>query len=130
MAVKRVPLGLTLEQHQQLAFKLHNLWKLVYGPQSDKTKPKLCGILFELIMKLAYELAEFVYLDLKGTGYNPTKDDPYDGWDLSPLTSGFSFQVARTDLVDLREKLLPTNPQAEAVKLIDAMLAAMGKVGV
>ena len=129
MATKRVPLGLTREQHQQRASKLHELWKLVYGPHRDKTNPKLCGILYELIQKLSYEMAEFVYLDLKGTGYDPKRDDPYDGWDFSEAKPGFNFYDARTDLIDLREELLPANPQTEALKIIDAMLTAMSRAG-
>jgi hypothetical protein len=130
MPVKRVPLGLTWEQHLQFAARLRDLWELVYSPNRDKTKMLLCSKLFALNRDLAFEMAEYVYLDCKGTSYVPTRDDPYDGWRFSEAKFEHSFADIRTNLINLREALLPTNPKGKAVSLIGKMLAAMNKAGV
>lgn len=130
MAAKRVPLGLTWEQHQHFASRLHDIWELVYRPDREKKAPRLCGRLYDLVFELAHEMAEFIYLDLKETPYNPRRDDPYDGWAFSDTKPSFDFNDARDVLHEFREMLLPKNQNCAAMKHINAMLSAMDKAGV
>lgn len=75
-------------------------------------------------------MAEFIYLDLKGTPYDPKRDDPYDGWRFSDTQPYFDFNDARDVLHEFREILLTKNPGGAAMKHINAMLSAMDKAGV
>jgi len=129
MVTKRVPSGLTWEQHQDFGSKLKNLWTFLQPSNVDRKNRAICNRLSALLLELRSEMDELVFIDCADKSKN-ARCDTYFGWRDIPDISSFSFTNARSDLLELRAALLPSNPIGIAMKYIDAILARMDKAGV
>lgn len=129
MASKRIPSGITWQQHQHFGTALKNLWTFLQPSNVDRKRRALCNRLSALLLELRSELDELVFIDCPDKSKN-SRLDTYFGWRDVPDISSYGFAEARTALLDLRVALLPKNPDGKAMKHVDAMLARMDKAGV
>lgn len=129
MAAKRVPLGLTIEQHREMAEMLRKLGKhlRIESPDRSKIGAARASIL-GMLVTLTGELDEFFHLDSKPDP-DGTRPRVYYGGDPVGDMSHYSFLESRDDLEDIRQRLIRNKSAAKAMKCIDAMIAKMNLVG-
>lgn len=129
MAAKRTPLGLTIEEHRQIAEMLRKLGKhlLIDTPDRSKIGAAKASIR-ALLITLTGELDGFFYLDSKPLPDGTRPRVYYDGDPVGDM-SHYSFLESRDDLEDIRQRIVWNKSAAKAVKCIDAIISKMNFVG-